>query len=100
MLAAALVGDVKKARELNLRSKELLTVSRLRMVKENNEKGRALGRLNLTASGYYATGDTRRAVAVGLATSARTITSAALILVAVTLATVQITRKRKTTTSS
>lgn len=36
------------ARELNLRSKELLTVSRLRMVKENSEKGRALGRLNLT----------------------------------------------------
>ncbi len=36
------------ARELNLRSKELMTVSRLRMVKENNEKGRALGRLNLT----------------------------------------------------
>src|SRR5687767_11093511 len=36
------------ARELNLRSKELLTVSGLRMVKENNEKGRALGRLNLT----------------------------------------------------
>jgi hypothetical protein len=36
------------ARELNLRSKELLTVSRLRMVKENNEKGRALGRLHLT----------------------------------------------------
>src|SRR5437763_259311 len=36
------------ARELNLRSKELLTVSRLRMVKENGEKGRALGRLNLT----------------------------------------------------
>src|SRR5438477_1424517 len=36
------------ARELNLRSKELLTVSRLRLVKENNEKGRALGRLNLT----------------------------------------------------
>jgi hypothetical protein len=36
------------ARELNLRSKELLTVSRLRMVKENNEQGRALGRLNLT----------------------------------------------------
>jgi hypothetical protein len=36
------------ARELNLRSKELLTVSRLRMVKENNEKGRAMGRLNLT----------------------------------------------------
>lgn len=36
------------ARELNLRSKELMTVSRLRLVKENNEKGRALGRLNLT----------------------------------------------------
>src|SRR5262245_33729189 len=36
------------ARELNLRSKELLTVSRLRMVKENGEKGSALGRLNLT----------------------------------------------------
>jgi hypothetical protein len=36
------------ARELNLRSKELLTVSRLRMVKENSEKGRALGRLKLT----------------------------------------------------
>jgi hypothetical protein len=36
------------ARELNLRSKELMTVSRLRMVKENNDKGRALGRLNLT----------------------------------------------------
>jgi hypothetical protein len=36
------------ARELNLRSKELLTVSRLRMIKENNEKGRAMGRLNLT----------------------------------------------------
>jgi hypothetical protein len=36
------------ARELNLRSKELLTVSRLRMVKENTERGRALGRLNVT----------------------------------------------------
>src|SRR5205085_6926369 len=36
------------ARELNLRSKELLTVSRLRMVKENSERGRALGRLNVT----------------------------------------------------
>ena len=36
------------ARELNLRSKELLTVSRLRMIKENNEKGRSRGRLNLT----------------------------------------------------
>src|SRR5579862_1553676 len=36
------------ARELNLRSKELLTVSRLRMVKENVERGRAMGRLNLT----------------------------------------------------
>src|SRR6058998_3545064 len=36
------------ARELNLRSKELLTVSRLRLIKENNERGRAMGRLNLT----------------------------------------------------
>jgi hypothetical protein len=36
------------ARELNLRSKELMTVSRLRMVKENTEKGRVLGRLNVT----------------------------------------------------
>jgi hypothetical protein len=36
------------ARELNLRSKELLTVSRLRMIRENNESGRATGRLNLT----------------------------------------------------
>src|SRR4028118_2014771 len=36
------------ARELNLRSKELMTVGRLRMVKENGDRGRALGRLNLT----------------------------------------------------
>ena len=36
------------ARELNLRSKELLTVSRLRMIKENNARGRTLGRLNVT----------------------------------------------------
>jgi hypothetical protein len=36
------------ARELTLRSKELMTVSRLRMVKENNERGKAAGRLNLT----------------------------------------------------
>jgi hypothetical protein len=36
------------ARELNLRSKELLTVSRLRMIRENASGGRALGRLNLT----------------------------------------------------
>jgi hypothetical protein len=36
------------ARELNVRSKELLTVSRLRMVKEDNERGKALGRLNVT----------------------------------------------------
>src|SRR5437763_14143015 len=40
--------QLMSARELNLRSKELMTVSRLRLVKENNEKGRALGRLNLT----------------------------------------------------
>ena len=36
------------ARELNLRSKELLTVSRLRMIQENKASGRALGRLNVT----------------------------------------------------
>jgi hypothetical protein len=36
------------ARELNLRSKELMTVSRLRMIKEVSEGGRAKGRLNLT----------------------------------------------------
>src|SRR5881628_2732226 len=36
------------ARELNLRSKELLTVSRLRLIKENQERGRALGRLNVS----------------------------------------------------
>ena len=36
------------ARELTLRSKELMTVTRLRMVKENNESGKAAGRLNLT----------------------------------------------------
>src|SRR5687768_2996937 len=40
--------QLMSARELNLRSKELMTVSRLRMVKETSEKGRALGRLNLT----------------------------------------------------
>src|SRR5882724_471768 len=40
--------QMMSARELNLRSKELLTVSRLRMVKENTEGGRALGRLNVT----------------------------------------------------
>lgn len=36
------------SRELNLRSKELMTVSRLRLIKENSEKGKVLGRLNLT----------------------------------------------------
>jgi len=36
------------ARELTLRSKELLTVSRLRMMKENQASGKGLGRLNLT----------------------------------------------------
>lgn len=40
--------QIMAARELNLRSKELMTVSRLRMVKENSERGRALGRLKLT----------------------------------------------------
>ncbi len=36
------------SRELNLRSKELLTVSRLRMVRERTERGKALGRLKIT----------------------------------------------------
>ena len=36
------------ARELNVRSKELLTVSRLRMVKEHQNKSGALGRLKIT----------------------------------------------------
>jgi hypothetical protein len=40
--------QVMAARELNLRSKELLTVSRLRMVKENQSHGKALGRLNVS----------------------------------------------------
>jgi hypothetical protein len=40
--------QVMAARELNLRSKELMTVSRLRLIKENQGRGRALGRLNLT----------------------------------------------------
>src|SRR5678816_4699677 len=40
--------QLMSARELNLRSKELLTVSRLRMVKENQSHGKALGRLNVT----------------------------------------------------
>lgn len=41
--------QVLSAKELNLRSKELLTVSRLRIVQENREKGRGRGRLNITA---------------------------------------------------
>jgi hypothetical protein len=40
--------QVLAGRELALRSKELLTVSRLRMMKENRGKGKAGGRLNLT----------------------------------------------------
>jgi len=40
--------QVMSARELNLRSKELMTVSRLRLIKEHNEKGRAMGQLRLT----------------------------------------------------
>ena len=40
--------QVMAARELTLRSKELLTVSRLRVIKENQERGKTLGRLNLT----------------------------------------------------
>lgn len=37
------------ARELNIRSKELLTVSRLRLMKEYQGRSGALGRLNITA---------------------------------------------------
>jgi hypothetical protein len=40
--------QVRAARELNLRSHVLLTVSRLRMRQENTASGRALGRLNVT----------------------------------------------------
>jgi hypothetical protein len=40
--------QVMAARELNLRTKELMTVSRLRMIQENKAKGSALGRLNVT----------------------------------------------------
>jgi DNA topoisomerase VI subunit A len=40
--------QMMSARELNLRSKEFLTVSRLRMIKEHQENGRSMGRLNLT----------------------------------------------------
>jgi hypothetical protein len=40
--------QLMSARELNLRSKELMTVSRLRLIMESKEKGRALGRLKLT----------------------------------------------------
>jgi hypothetical protein len=40
--------QVMVARELNLRSKELMTVSRLRIIKESKESGKALGRLNVT----------------------------------------------------
>jgi hypothetical protein len=40
--------QLMSARELTLRSKELMTVSRLRLVKENSETGKATGRLNLT----------------------------------------------------
>ena len=43
--------QLMSARELNLRTKELMTVARLRMVKENQENGKqvAAGRLNITA---------------------------------------------------
>jgi hypothetical protein len=40
--------QVMAARELNLRTKELMTVSRLRMIQENKAQGSALGRLNVT----------------------------------------------------
>lgn len=41
--------QLMSARELNLRSKELMTVARFRMAKENQESGKGTGRLNLTA---------------------------------------------------
>ena len=55
-LRAALAQDfelktqeqIQSARELNLRSKELMTVSRLRLIRESNAKGAGRGRLNLT----------------------------------------------------
>jgi len=40
--------QLMSARELSVRSKELMTVSRLRMMKENAAKGAGKGRLNLT----------------------------------------------------
>jgi hypothetical protein len=40
--------QVMVARELNLRSKELMTVSRLRIIQEGRQSGKALGRLNVT----------------------------------------------------
>jgi len=40
--------QLMNARELTLRSKELLTVSRLRLIKETSERGRSTGLLNLT----------------------------------------------------
>ncbi len=40
------------ARELNMRSKELLTVSRVRIVKEHQGAGKALGRLNITEKDF------------------------------------------------
>jgi len=40
--------QVMVARELNLRSKELMTVSRLRILQESKAAGKALGRLNVT----------------------------------------------------
>jgi hypothetical protein len=40
--------QVMVARELNLRSKELMTVSRLRIIQESRQTGKALGRLNVT----------------------------------------------------
>jgi hypothetical protein len=40
------------ARELNIRSKELLTVSRVRMIKENQGNGRLKGRLNFNEKDF------------------------------------------------
>lgn len=41
--------QVLAGRELNLRGKELLTVSRLRMMRENERSGSAMGRLKITS---------------------------------------------------
>lgn len=46
--------QLMKARQLNLRTKELMTVSRLRMIQENREKGSTAGRLNIGERDFVA----------------------------------------------